>query len=268
MADSTLGAYVNDQFIFYGSTLEHRSTARFVKKTLGIQKFPFFAVLHVPILSASLTSSIAEADNIELLAVFKPVHDIRPEKIMRFLTRALEVHGNKLATSKKDREKQEAELSLFTSQRSERDEALRAARQGALEEQRIAEAVKAETDKQRAEAKRRAAVLKALPPEPQQLSVDGDGVAVIAVALRLPTGHRIERRFVAKEALGTVLQWADAVGVDLESQELVMISPVKKIFRSDRPKELQKSLIELNLPKSLVLLVQNKKDISSGSTGA
>ena len=87
--------------------------------------------------------------------------------------------------------------------------------------------MKLEAERQRKEAKRRASLLSTLPPEP---SISRSSEA-IAIALRLPSGHRQERKFSVDHPLAVVFQWAEGHGVDIHENELVTATLPQRAFR-------------------------------------
>jgi len=249
-----VGNLLNSQFVFYASSTELSSTSRIVR-ALGATTFPYFAVIFV---------SGALFKDMEVLAVRKPSSEIKSEKIVKFLSKVQEMHGGKLLVSKKERERMEAELALILQQKKEREAVLQAARESAAAEAKQIAAEKKEKERMKSDKQRRSKLLKSLPVEPE--SEDED---TVSIALRLASGKRKERRFLNSNCLEHVLQWADALGVDLSAYDLVTSASTSArrvyewIENSGEENGMKKTLLELEFPKNCLLTIQ-KKSVPTG----
>ena len=56
---------------------------------LNGKEYPYFAVLHIPV---SAISTLQPKD-LEVIAVFKPTIDVKPDKLLRFLTRLRKIYS-------------------------------------------------------------------------------------------------------------------------------------------------------------------------------
>jgi len=240
--------------VFFGSSLEHASTRKIVR-ALGAKTFPYFAVVFV---SGPLFKDM------EVLATLPPSTDLKSDKLTKFLMRAQELHGGKLLVSKKERDRVEAELALILQQKKERESVLRAARASAEEEAKLVELQRLDNERKKIEDKKRLDLLRALPSEPP---VGEAGSVAIALRLSAVNSTRQERRFRTTDSAQVLFQWATGLGVDFSVQELSTLSPPKRIFDTSEDVS-KKTLADLQIPSSLLLVAQRKKTPTNTNASA
>jgi len=97
LADNTVGNAMNDNFILYASSSQHSPTFKFAK-LLGAKSFPYLAILHVPVPSRS--GNVLKSSP-EVLGTLNLGKDLRPDKVLRFLSKALEFHSKTLLEDRK-----------------------------------------------------------------------------------------------------------------------------------------------------------------------
>ena len=97
LADNSVGSAINDNFVLYTGGSQHSATLKFAK-SLGAKDFPYLAILHVPIPSRS--NNILKSSP-EVLGTLNLGKDLRPDKVLRFLSKALEFHSKTLVEDKK-----------------------------------------------------------------------------------------------------------------------------------------------------------------------
>ena len=152
---------------------------------------------------------------LEALAVYRPTSVSSPLAVAAWLARHADAHAGALAAVVKAK----AELDLEREQRGaiaaavadDRRAAAAAAATQAAKAAKAAEAAEAALEAERkaeGDARRRADLAAALPPE-----ADGAGVAV---KLRCPGGATKTRRFAPDATTRHLLDWADVCGVDLD----------------------------------------------------
>jgi hypothetical protein len=106
LADNTVGNAIIDQFILYAGSSRHAPTMKFAK-SLGAKSFPYFAILHVPV---SLKNDTLLKEIPEVLGTLNLGKDLRPDKVLRFFSKALEFHAKALVEDKKILDSNELQL--------------------------------------------------------------------------------------------------------------------------------------------------------------
>jgi hypothetical protein len=98
LADNSVGHIINDQFVLYCGNTKHQATLKF-SKSLGAKTFPYFAIIHIPIppKNEALLKDIPE-----VLGVLNLGKDLRSDKVVRFLSKALELVAKVLVDDKKN----------------------------------------------------------------------------------------------------------------------------------------------------------------------
>lgn len=97
LADNSVGNAINDNFVLFAGSAQHSVTVKFAK-TLGAKDFPYLAILHVPI--PTRNSNILKSSP-EVLGTLNLGKDLRPDKVLRFLSKALEFHSKTLVEDKR-----------------------------------------------------------------------------------------------------------------------------------------------------------------------
>lgn len=83
LADTNLGQFINEQFIFYAGTTQHRSTNNLAKALIKGNHNPF-----VTLISSNMPKKGAQASPPKFTAVFQHgLDDINPDRIVEFLQR-------------------------------------------------------------------------------------------------------------------------------------------------------------------------------------
>jgi hypothetical protein len=142
---------------------------------------------------------------------------------------------------------------------SARAQAAEAKARAAEEERLVAEAAMREAadEAARLEARRRKG--DALPPEPE---AGGEGVTRLAV--RLPDGRRLDRRWSKDDALQSVVDWVEAVDADSYDVALVSHFPRREFGPADRALTLEQAGLH---PQAMLFVKERDTDESEDGGG-
>jgi len=128
------------------------------------------------------------------------------------------------------------------------------ARRREEEEQLAAEALEREVAEEQARISARRSKAEALPPEPEL------GPDVSRLAVRLPDGRRLDRRWAKDSPLQLVVDWVEAAAADEYDVALVSHYPRREFSAAELPKTLD----ELGLHPQAMLFVK-ERDSTNGS---
>jgi FAS-associated factor 2 len=230
LTSEALVEYVNDNFLIWGGDLAYSEPFR-VSFMVGATTFPFLCVL-------------SNADgNVELLERIEG--PIGPEELMGRLTNVLENQGPRLIAARSANEQREMDRlireeqdlayqeSLLADQ--EKEERVREEERQRGEEERRA---REEERRVREEAERKAAHRKneldkkraRLPSEPRE------GERSCSIAVRLPDGSRLTRRFRPSDTVRTIYDFVDvneSADLALGSYDLCTNYPRKVLPEDD-----------------------------------
>lgn len=222
LTSEALVEYINDNFLIWGGDLRYAEPFR-VSYMVGATTFPFFCVL-------------TNVDgNVELLERIEG--PIGPEELMGRLTNVLENRGPELVVARTAHEEREMDRLIRQEQDMAYEESLRAdqekeERAREEERQRLEEErqVLEEERRVREEAERKAIHRQneldrkrsRLPSEPRE------GERAYTIAIRLPDGSRLTRRFRVSDTIRSIYDFVDVnepAGLELGSYHLVTNYP-------------------------------------------
>lgn len=169
----------------------------------------------------------------------------------RWLERVTERHGNLLDEVRQRREERERDRLLREEQDEEYRRALEEDREKEREAERERERSKREEEKVREREERRERKREQLGMQPEK------GVGVASLAMRLPSGEKVERRFHGTDALEKVFDWAEVHRVDIEVACLVCTFP-RRSFRY--PEDAQLTVQEAGMFPSVMLMLEERVD--------
>eukprot|EP00177_Eucheuma_denticulatum_P003211 GFKZ01005795.1.p1 GENE.GFKZ01005795.1~~GFKZ01005795.1.p1 ORF type:complete len:460 (+),score=77.16 GFKZ01005795.1:76-1380(+) len=239
-------------FVVWASSVTQREGAA-AHYALRAPALPFLAVVAAPSARISPDADLAGANFGTVLAVRAgpPALVGGGEGAARWLQRVMERHGGLLDDVRRAREERESARLLREQQDAEYARALEEdrERERKLEEERRKVEVEENRIKQleiRRERKR-----ENLGVEPEK------GAGVASVALRLPDGSKVGRRFKLEDKLEAVFDWAEVNRVDIEVACLVCTYPRRR-FRY--PEDAGISVKEAGLFPSVMLLLEERAD--------
>lgn len=216
----------------------------------ALQPEPFKICNALQVTSFPFLALIASLDGGRMQVVLRLEGDLNPDRVRSKLDRSLtqiETVLNRQRTERRQRE-QEREL------RSQQDAAYQASLARDREKARQAEERKreeerkrqAELDQQRrAEerlqrmAERREECRRRLKPEPDQNSASGGSIVTLAV--RLPDGRRVDRRFFASDPVQVLYDFVGQFDLGTECERFVCCLPVPRRPLNDRDVTLERA---------------------------
>lgn len=241
-----------DPFVFWAASITQRDGAA-AHNALRAPALPFLAVVAAPNGRVIADGDLARANFGTVLAVRAgpPALVGGGEGTAAWLGRVLERHGGILEEMRRTRAERESARLLREQQDAEYARALEEDR----ERERAAEAEKRkreeEKERLRTLEERRERKRVALGEEPDK------GAGVASVALRLPDGSKVLRRFLLTDAMEKVFDWAEVHRVDIEVACLVCTYP-RKSFKY--PEDGGITVKEAGLFPSVLLMLEERGD--------
>lgn len=245
---------LDESFILWGGDVA-RLEAHQVAQVIRARQFPCFCVLlpasidEIRVIGALHGQIIPDACTALLAACLEEMESHRSE----ILAQQLQHAEDRTLREQQDREYQEA-LEMDRRRQEEQqlqERELREARRLAEEEQRKQqEEIAAREAKVRdIEERRRSKALSMKAEEPEAKS---------RIALRLPTGQRVERKFVSSTTLAEIYSWAECLSYLPEHEGKGLEIPhqftLKTSFPSRELTEMDKTIEELSLAGTNILL--------------
>eukprot|EP00163_Fabomonas_tropica_P034803 TRINITY_DN984_c0_g2_i1.p1 TRINITY_DN984_c0_g2~~TRINITY_DN984_c0_g2_i1.p1 ORF type:complete len:325 (-),score=70.57 TRINITY_DN984_c0_g2_i1:616-1590(-) len=216
---------------------------------LGASTYPFLAVLD----TSSTTVSVIDTFEGELQA----------ERLYQQLQSIVENQGPALVAARADDEANARARAIREEQEREYQEAMRAdlerMERDRLERERVeAEAAAARAAQEAAEREAAAAQVrredkaKTIPEPP------APGAPGATIQLRMPDGSKNRRRFHLADTIGTIMDYIDVQGVDLQNYQLITNFP-KKIYD-----DLDQTVEDAGLAPQAMLIVSEKVEGAEG----
>eukprot|EP00931_Biecheleriopsis_adriatica_P053230 TRINITY_DN3112_c0_g2_i1.p1 TRINITY_DN3112_c0_g2~~TRINITY_DN3112_c0_g2_i1.p1 ORF type:complete len:471 (+),score=103.74 TRINITY_DN3112_c0_g2_i1:106-1518(+) len=260
LGNELIRAVLDENFIVWGGDVARRE-AHQVSQMIRVQQFPSFCVL--------LPASVEE------IRVIGALHgEIQPDAVTALLTANLEemeTHRSEIVAKQvqhvedrhlreqQDREYQEAlemdrrlEEQRREQEREEQEVRRQAEEQLRLEQEAIA---KQEAQVQALQEKRQRSAASLLAPTSE---------AKARIALRLPTGQRVDRKFLTTDTLADVYAWADCVAYLPENAGKGIEIPQRFVLKTSFPvqelTEMDRTVDELKLSGSNILLAEIEDD--------
>jgi len=254
---------LDDSFLVWGGDVARMEPHR-VAQFIRARQYPFLGVL--------LPASVDEAR-----VIGARQGQVEVDAIVALLTQCLEEMESHRAQITAHREQQIEDRNLREDQDREYQEALEVDRKR-QEEQRRQDEERREQERREAEQRQKEEEeLQALEKRKEELAakrqkhaaaLDALGEAPEAtsrLALRLPTGQRMQRKFLPTATLRDVYDWADCVGFMQENKEKDLVIPerftLKTSFPSAELNEMERTVEELKLAGSNILLAEIEDDV-------
>mmetsp|Transcript_71647 Transcript_71647/g.126493 ORF Transcript_71647/g.126493 Transcript_71647/m.126493 type:complete len:458 (-) Transcript_71647:196-1569(-) len=251
---------LNENFIVYGGDVA-RMEAHQVAQMIRVRQFPSFCVLlpasveEIRVIGALHGQISADQVTGMLTACLEEMESHRSE----LLAQQVQHQEDRSLREQQDREYQEAlEMDrIRAEQKAEEERQEREARQEAEEQMRKEqEAVaRAEAERKALQDRRATAGQSMMAPGPECTS---------RIALRLPAGQRLDRKFLPSATLADVYAWADCaaylpenLGKDLDIPQQFVL---KTSFPTAELKEMDRTVEELKLAGSNILLAAIEDD--------
>lgn len=253
---------LDDSFLVWGGDVARMESHR-VAQFIRARQYPFLGVL--------LPASVDEAR-----VIGARQGQVEVDAIVALLTQCLEEMETHRAQIVAHREQQIEDRNLREDQDREYQEALEVDRRR-QEEQRRQDEERLERERQEAEQRRKEEEeLQAIEARKEELAakrlkhaaaLDAQGdvpEATSRLALRLPTGQRVQRKFLPTATLRDVYDWADCVGYLQENKGKDLEIPARFTLKTSFPSaellEMDRTVEELKLAGSNILLAEIEDD--------
>lgn len=251
---------LDESFVLWGGDIA-RMESHQVSQMIRARSYPCFCVL-LP----------ASVDDVRVIGVV--TGEVQVDQVVALLTACLEEMESHRAEIVARREQQSEDRALREAQDREYQEAVEAdrrreeerrrevrareeAERAAAEERNKAEeeARKLEAERQRLQEKRRE----------QAISLEAEGGSATArVALRLPAGQRIQRKFRPDATLADVYAWAGCAAYLPENEGKGLEIPARFILKTSFPSreltEMERTIKDLELAGTNILLAEVEDD--------
>jgi len=260
LANEVIRTLLNENFILWGSDVA-RMEAHQVAQMIRVRQYPSFSVLlPASVEEIRVIGSLAgqiEADTVMALlaSCMEEMESHRSEIVAQQVQRVEDRH----LREQQDREYQEA-LEMDRRRAEQREQQQREeeeARRKAEDEQRkIQEEVeRLQRAQQECEAKRRARAAALPVPGPD---------ATARVAMRLPSGQRVDRKFLPGSTLQEVYDWAECVAFLPENADKGMEIPERFVLKTSFPvqelTQMNSTVDDLKLGGTNILLAAIEDD--------
>eukprot|EP00929_Paragymnodinium_shiwhaense_P008347 TRINITY_DN112299_c0_g1_i1.p1 TRINITY_DN112299_c0_g1~~TRINITY_DN112299_c0_g1_i1.p1 ORF type:complete len:463 (-),score=128.57 TRINITY_DN112299_c0_g1_i1:252-1640(-) len=260
LANEFVRSVLDENFVVWGGDTGRRESHQ-IAQMIHARQYPYFCVL-LP----------AQGEEIRVIGALQG--DAQVDGAIALLTSCLEEMDSHRAEIVALREQQAEDRSLRAAQDQEYQEALEADRkreeqkQAAAkaaaeaaakeaEEQREREAAEAEAERQRQD------ILTKRKRMAEEMGAESSE-ATARISLRLPAGQRVQRKFRPTDTLQEVYTWAASCAFLPENSgrgiDVPLRFELKQSFPSQELKEMDKTVQELQLAGSNILLVQIEDD--------